>query len=216
MADAQAALPHPDDDIWADHRRRTRRAILGSFVAMLGEENPSTISMPAVAARAGVSVRTLYRYFADKDALMAAASAWYDDDARVAVATTEINLEVLPHYLDVLWNTFAENLPAVRAQHTGPVGRDLRRRRLDRARADSLARIPAAVPEHRRADVVDLIIAVTSSSMFLELVDRMGHDPSHAVALATRLTDLVIADAVADGHVEADRPHDPPTGSSSS
>lgn len=183
--------------MWADHRMRTRRAILDSFLTMLGEENPSTISMPAVAKRAGVSVRTLYRYFNDKDALMAAASSWYDDDARVTVSTTHIDDEVLPFYLETLWRTFAENLPAVRAQHTGPVGRELRQRRLERSRAEAAARMPATVPADRHAEVIDLLIAVSSSSMFLELVDRMGHPPEDAARMASHLADLVVADATA-------------------
>ena len=192
------SLPAGDrDGMWADHRTRTRRAILDSFLTMLGEENPSTISMPAVARRAGVSVRTLYRYFNDKDALMAAASHSYDDDARVTVAAANIDTEILPFYLDTLWRTFAENLPAVRAQHTGPVGRELRQRRLERSRAEMAERMPTEVPADRHAEVIDLIIAVSSSSMFLELVDRMGHPPERAAGMVVRLVDLVVADAMA-------------------
>lgn len=181
-------------DLRAERREATRRTILHEFSTMLHEDNPATISMPAVARRANVSVRTLYRYFPDKDSLMQAASGWFDEDARAAIGG-RLTRDTLGSYLDELWTQLAANVPAVRAQHAGGPGRELRQRRLERARIGIEAQLPAEIPPERRGDVTDLVVAVTSSSMMLELVDRMGHDPRHAAALATRLAELVIADA---------------------
>ncbi|CAN5577791.1 hypothetical protein BH23ACT3_BH23ACT3_00310 [soil metagenome] len=184
----------PVADMRADHRDRTRRAILEAFVSILHEDNPSTISMPAVARRAGVSVRTLYRYFPDKDTLMHAASGWYDVDARDALDGS-LTGENLQAYLSELWSLLAANIPAVRAQHAGGPGRDLRRRRLERTRRELTDQLPPAIPGERRDEVVDMLVAVTSSSMMLELVDRMGHDPAHAAELMARVAELIIHDA---------------------
>jgi hypothetical protein len=52
--------------------------------------------------------------------------------------------------------------------------------------------LPDAIPSDRRADVVDLVAALVSSSMFLELVERFGHKPADAAALATRLVHLLV------------------------
>jgi AcrR family transcriptional regulator len=184
----------PVADMRADHRDRTRRAILEAFVTILHEDNPSTVSMPAVARRAGVSVRTLYRYFPDKDTLMNAASGWYDVDARDAVGGS-LTGDTLRGYLNELWSLLAANIPAVRAEHAGGPGRELRRRRLERSRQELAGQLPPGIPVERRAEVIDMLVAVTSSSMMLELVDRMGHDPERAAGLMARVVELIIHDA---------------------
>ncbi|MET0459499.1 MAG: TetR/AcrR family transcriptional regulator, partial [Ilumatobacteraceae bacterium] len=52
-----------------EHAEATRLGILGALVDLIVEEGPGTISVPQVAARAGVSVRTVYHYFPTKEAL---------------------------------------------------------------------------------------------------------------------------------------------------
>ena len=51
------------------HAEDTRTAILRALVDLIVEEGPGTISIPQVAARAEVSVRTVYHYFPTKEAL---------------------------------------------------------------------------------------------------------------------------------------------------
>ena len=52
-----------------EHAELTRRAIIDALVGLLVDEHPSTISIPAVAKRANVSVRTVYHHFPTKEAL---------------------------------------------------------------------------------------------------------------------------------------------------
>jgi len=52
-----------------EHAELTRQAIVDAFVGLMVDEHPATISIPAVAKRANVSVRTVYHYFPTKDAL---------------------------------------------------------------------------------------------------------------------------------------------------
>lgn len=51
------------------HADATRRSIVRALVDLLVEEGPATISIPQVARRAEVSVRTVYHYFPTKEAL---------------------------------------------------------------------------------------------------------------------------------------------------
>ena len=46
-----------------------REAILDALVARLDHDNPNDVAMPQVAADAGISVRTLYRYFPTREAM---------------------------------------------------------------------------------------------------------------------------------------------------
>src|SRR5688572_9549807 len=52
-----------------EHAELTRQRIIEALMDLLVEERPSTISIPAVAKRAGVSVRTVYHHFPTKEAL---------------------------------------------------------------------------------------------------------------------------------------------------
>lgn len=51
------------------HAEETRTSILRALVDLIVEEGPGTISIPQVAERAGVSIRTVYHYFPTKEAL---------------------------------------------------------------------------------------------------------------------------------------------------
>ena len=52
-----------------EHAELTRQAIVDAFVGLMVDEHPATISIPAVAKRANVSVRTVYHHFPTKEAL---------------------------------------------------------------------------------------------------------------------------------------------------
>ena len=99
----------------------------------------------------------------------------------------------------LLWTDLADHLPAVRVQHTTPDGRTLRAARLPDSRARSTAALSDEVTGERRREIIDLVIAVTSSSMFLELVDRMGHEPTRAAELAADLVELIVANETGRG-----------------
>lgn len=170
------------------HNEATRALILDAFLALAHRTNTVAISMPAVAAQAGVSVRTLYRYFPTKDALQTAAALAHSERARAAESIEALDRSSYGAYLTALWRRFAADIPAVAAEHTTPVGRELRTTRLAEARATVGHSAPDLDPKG-----VDLIIAVTSSSMFLELVDRMGHPPDEAAALSLWLAELILA-----------------------
>lgn len=173
---------------------RTRGAILDAFLDLAHRENAVNISVPAVAQEAEVSVRTVYRYFPTKDDLQTAAAYRMSEQALRTVTTDQIGIDNVDTYLDELWGGFAQSMPAVIAEHATPAGRSLRRTRLPTARKLARDGLAAALREsngHIDDDLVDLAVAVTSSSMFLELVDRMEHKPERAAALAARLVRIL-------------------------
>lgn len=66
--------PPPGDgrrDRWDAHRAERRRAFVAAALRVLAAQGPD-LTMDAVAAEAGVTKPVLYRYFADKTALVAA------------------------------------------------------------------------------------------------------------------------------------------------
>jgi hypothetical protein len=77
-------------------------------------------------------------------------------------------------------------------QHTSAGGREFRARRTESTRQIVDDALPDEIAADRRGDVVDLIAALASSSMFFELVERFGHSPASAAALATHLIHLLV------------------------
>lgn len=192
---------------WSTHRADIEARLVDAFMDLLETASPTGVSMPAVAERAGVSVRTLYRYFPSKDDLQRAAAGWFDRRARQLMADDTVDASNMHEYLRLLWTDLARLLPAVRVQHTTPDGRVLRAARLPDSRAQVDRALSPRVTGTRRAELIDLVVAVTSSSMFLELVDRMGHEPSRAAELVADLIENIVANETGQ---TADRPEGAP------
>lgn len=174
----------------------TRQSIVDAFLELAHEANSVSISMPAVARRADVSVRTLYRYFATKDELQDAAAYRAAERAHATMSDPTLDRSTLARYLAALWRSFANDVPAVLAEHATPVGRQLRAARLPDSRATTRRLAPETGDDD---EAIDLLVAITSSSMFLELVERMGNRPERAAALAVYVAELVAADVAANG-----------------
>lgn len=158
----------------AEQRAATRRRIVEAVSALVAEEHPAAVSVPAVAARAGVGVATVYRYFPTKEALLDAA-------AHGAVSTGAAGLprafDEVGASLAAAWSELAEQLPLVRNQFASPLGRELRHRRweLKHAAMVEVARREGLDPEspagRRLIGVVDVL---TASTALLELHDKAG------------------------------------------
>ena len=183
-------------------KAETREQIIEAVHAVLTEEHPATLSMPRVAARAGTSLRTLYRYFPTKEALIDAASETF------VVSPDEVGgrlgLDNLAEYLRIQWSQFSRSVAAVRAQHATPAGRALRDTRLPRQRAlvrAALVEHGVSLPDDDLDRLTDLVIATLSSSMYLELVDRMGRSDDEAARMAAFAVAAVVDHATHQGAV---------------
>ncbi len=101
--------------------------------------------MPAVAERAGISVRTLYRYFANRDELQRYAAGWLDRRVLDAMEHRPVEVSSMREYLRRLWIELAGSMLAVRVQHDTPEGRQLRTARLAPARERVDAGLPPSI-----------------------------------------------------------------------
>ena len=101
-----------------EQRDLTRSRIVRAVLDLLETDSPATISVPAVAGRAGVSLRTVYRYFPTKADLIHSAAHVFDDPItqRLGQQPDDRGAD-LGEYLRRLWAEFGQNVPAVRAQH---------------------------------------------------------------------------------------------------
>ena len=183
----------------------TRERILDAVHALLAEEHPAALSIPAVAQRAGTSLRTVYRYFPTKAALVDAASRSFEAETHPASLTGHVTVDTLEDYLEDVFTGFTKAIDAVRAQHLTPAGRELRDARLPRSRAGTRAALLAAglgdLPADDLDGITDVVVALIGSSMYLELVDRLGHDEADAARLAAWVTRSIVDRARTDGGI---------------
>jgi AcrR family transcriptional regulator len=157
------------------HVADTRRRIVDAVADLLRDDHPASLSVPAVAQRAGVSVATVYRHFPSKEALLDAVS-----EVEEPVATPEElprTRDELEAYLLGLCDHVEAAAPLVRAQVASPVGRDVRRRRLGRrmkllAHAAETWGVDVESDEGRR--LVRMLGTFLSSISMLDLLQHQG------------------------------------------
>lgn len=165
-----------------DQRKATRARIVAAVTSLVDDEHPAAISVPAVAARAGVGVATVYRYFPNKETLLdAAAYASVTPDA----ARLPDSFEDVGDSLRTAWGQLAEQMPLVRAQVASPAGRELHHRRWE-AKHAYMAELahqtgidPATEPGRRLLGLADVL---TSSTALLELHGKAGVAADDAAA----------------------------------
>jgi AcrR family transcriptional regulator len=166
-------------------RADTRRRIVEAVAALITDEHPAAISVPAVARRAGVGVATVYRYFPTKEALLDAAVMIGNEATWQAIASSGIDLRDAPTLVARSYAELAQHLDLARNQMLSPAGRAMRRRRRVRKRAllESAAiqrGLDPADPGTERLLV--LVELLASASALLELHDQLELDPSTAAA----------------------------------
>ena len=88
----------------------------------LEQEPLSDISVPEIARRSGVSLRTIYRYYPTRDELLAAAGEWLGE---YVWAEPEFprSVEELERHLECSCQRFEEHSNLVRAMVLSTVGR---------------------------------------------------------------------------------------------
>src|SRR5919199_4355749 len=109
-----------------EHKAATRERILRAVTQLLAEHHPAALSVPAVAARSGVSVPTIYRYFPTKEALLDAAAMFGLESRWLGIT---VDLSAIERWVEQTWGALLKALPMVKAQHMSPLGQDMRRRR---------------------------------------------------------------------------------------
>lgn len=200
--------PEPDPATTDLRRRRaevSKQAIRDAVTELLVKEHPASLSIPAVAKAAGVSVRTVYRYFPTKQDLLDDVAEVQQRRADRLVNGREDLYDNPGDYLVALWTDFERDVEAVRAQHLSPLGATIRANRLDTYRTDVRIRLEKAFPENsdqERSDLADLIITIMGSASFLELHDRLGRSGPEAARMAWWAARAMQKQFAADGGMD--------------
>ena len=158
----------------AENAARTRSRILEAVVSLMSEQHDATFSVPEVSERAGVALRTVYRYFPTRQHLIDGVAAVGDHVAETNLPAAKFELTDLAPWLAQAWGQLMAREMFIRAQHTSPNGAAIRRARIEFFRDVTRALLMREIPDLEPAkvsDAVDTILLLVSSSSMLELVD---------------------------------------------
>lgn len=161
---------------------RTRERILDALVEVLAD-GVESLSMPAVAEQAGVSVGTIYRHFGDKAGLL---EALYPHAGR----RTGIEVDSIPQTLDEVddvvrrvFQHFEGTDDLMRAAFASQIGREVRightAERLEGMRQTFRATSPG-ISSDQLEHLARLMFILTTSDVYMQWKDRLGLAPEEA------------------------------------
>ncbi len=193
-------------DLRLQRRAETRDRIIRAVLDLLTDLDPTAISMPAVAAASGISLRTVYRYFPNKAELLDATGVWFDGrewaEAIGRDGPADLGPDDFLTYQRIRFADFDTNRAAVLAQLGTPGGRELRRQRLIEQRPAARTVAGALAPDLPEADLArlaDAILTISSSATYAELVDRLGLEAEAAADLTVWMAEAFIHHAATTG-----------------
>lgn len=166
----------PTASLRAAQTEITRARLLRAAIETLDLEGAEPLTVRSVAARAGVSVPTAYRYFPTRESLLDAAAEFINRTYRVEEAA---DLDHAVGYAATLYPVFAAHERFLRAQQANPAGRRLRaasgEQRIAMVRAGVARSLPDA-PEEARDRIGALVHLLLSIPAWTHLHDRWGLD----------------------------------------
>jgi len=197
-------MPLIGEDLRTGQLAATRQRIGRAVADIIVSEGAASLSFPAVADRAGVSLRTVYRHFPNKDALVNAALEAGSERTLSAFPGGERSIDRLRQLIRELWAELEENRDLVLVQLTTPAGRALRGERLRKRRAELRASLPDEVPT-LEVDGYDRLAALCtvlfSSHLLFDLTEELGVERDTAAGLVAYALEAACERARREGDV---------------
>jgi AcrR family transcriptional regulator len=134
--------------------------ILAAATEQLATSGFQDFNMPALARKAGVALRTLYRYFPTKDALVDDLAVWLDDQISVRPPGRPITAETLARSAEATFPQFDENEMVLLAQWATRAGRALRERGRERRREIYRAALEEVTCNLSKAEARDALAVI--------------------------------------------------------
>ena len=179
------------------HAEFTRDAILRALAQLLEVENPGDIAMPDVARKAGVALRTVYRYFTTREELLAAAADWLNEQRFGGVPFGD-TVDEIPRIFRQACERWDEHPQLVRAMALSQAGRRVRsHRRVQRLAALRRALVPVTdrLPKREQRQAFAVLAYLENMLAWVTMRDEGGltsREAGEAVewAMRTLIEDL--------------------------
>lgn len=177
------------------HLEQTREMIFNALLEEVASRGIADFNIPQLARDAGVSVRTIYRYFPTKDALLEAFGDWLDD--QTGPQGWPKDAEALAQSPGALFPAFDEREPIIRSQWITPQGRAIRARNRVRrlaARRKVLREVTANLDEREEEDALAVISYLLSSRAWMALKDDFNMDGDRSGRAVSWAIQTLVAD----------------------
>lgn len=162
-----------------EQAERTRERILDALVEVLAD-GVESLSMPAVANRAGVSVGTVYRHFGDKAGLLEALYPHAGKRTGIEVDSIPRTLDEVDDVVRRVFQHFDDTDDLMRAAFASRIGREVRigqtAERLEGMRQTFRATNPN-ISSDELEHLARLTFILTTSDVYMQWKDRLGLDP---------------------------------------
>lgn len=171
----------------AEHAEKTRERILEALAATLSR-GEADFDLPALAIEAGVSLRTIYHHYPNRDSLLEALAAWVDSRA-LASETGPKGAADLPDYARRLFRKALENEQMTRATLAPGVAdriRGIRRKKRLAAIAEAVRELGS--PQRDARLTAALLQHLLSGDTGIALIDRYGVDREEVADLVAWAT----------------------------
>ena len=195
MSSADSVQPLPEATLREEQVERTRARILDAAVALLADDEPSELTVPQVARRAGVAVRTVYRYFPSKEAIVEGVATRVD--GRLGPTPFPESIEGIRSLAPELFRQFSGQEDLLRATRSSRGARVVlahtRASRIASAERALASLLEGASDEERRRAVA-VVYSLHSTANYLTCRDHFGLSPEAAGAAAAWAVGLVLDD----------------------
>ena len=152
----------------------TREQILDVAFEMLTRHPNDPFSHEAVAEKAGMGARTVYRHFPSRAELLQA--LWERLRGATGIRFPAAEEEVVP-FIRGVFQQFEDNAALVRAVLNSSISMEVRKTGAIRGRADltkSLSQVLSGLPPRRQAQVIAVFLTLYSGNFWQTLRDRGG------------------------------------------
>lgn len=184
----------PPETLRERHAAATRTQILDAAYELLTRDPATPFSHEAIAARAGIGVRTVYRYFPAQADLFE--QLWRRVRQEAGTIFPGQEAQILPQ-VGILFSGFDRNETLIRAVLESPAGRQVRERGAPEGRvafAQSLAAVTRGLTPREKRRVIAIFLGIYSAAFWQLLRDRGGLSGPDAIAAATWALETLLAD----------------------
>lgn len=167
----------------ADQMEQTRLRILRAFTEVLADPTAEDVTIPLVARRARVSLRTVYRHFPTREALSDAWAEWMDQSLQIHLHSYPERADRLPGFARELYRSYDESEPVVRAMLNSKAARTVRertRRRRQRQFERAMSELTEELEPKERLRALGVVYLLVSAPGWQAMRDQWGLDGEEA------------------------------------
>jgi AcrR family transcriptional regulator len=167
----------------AEQMEQTRVRILRAVTELLADPATEEVTIPLVARRGRVSLRTVYRHFPTREALFDAWAEWVDESLRIHLHSYPERADRLPEFALELYRSYDESEPVVKAMLNSKAARTVRertRRRRQRQFERAMSELTDGLEPKERLQALAVVYLLVSAPAWQAMREQWGLDGDEA------------------------------------